>query len=41
MLAQFYGLLFQVLLDPELAIDGERLQRAEARRLRVLPTARR
>jgi AcrR family transcriptional regulator len=36
-LAQFYGLLFQVLLDPALAIDGERLQRAEARRLRMLP----
>jgi AcrR family transcriptional regulator len=36
-LAQFYGLLFQVLLDPALAIEGERMQRAQARMRRVLP----
>jgi AcrR family transcriptional regulator len=36
-LAQFYGLLFQVLLDPDLAIDGERLERAQARMLSVRP----
>jgi hypothetical protein len=36
-LAQFNGLLFQVLLDPGLAIEGERMQRAQARLLRVLP----
>jgi AcrR family transcriptional regulator len=36
-LAQFYGLLFQVLLDPALAIEGERMQRAQARLLRVMP----
>jgi AcrR family transcriptional regulator len=33
----FTGLLFQVLLDPELAIDGKRMERAQARLLRVLP----
>jgi AcrR family transcriptional regulator len=33
----FTGLLFQVLLDPELAIEGRRMQRAQARLLRVLP----
>ena len=37
-LAMFNGLLFQVLLDPALAIDGERMERAQARLLRVLPT---
>jgi AcrR family transcriptional regulator len=36
-LALFYGLLFQVLLDPALAIDGDRMERAQARLLRVLP----
>jgi AcrR family transcriptional regulator len=35
-LAQFYGLLFQVLLDPALAIDGDRMQRAQRRLLGVL-----
>jgi AcrR family transcriptional regulator len=33
----FTGLLFQVLLDPDLAIDGKRMERAQARLLRVLP----
>lgn len=32
----FTGLLFQALLDPALAIDGDRRERAEARLLRVL-----
>jgi AcrR family transcriptional regulator len=36
-LALFHGLLLQVLLDPSLAIDGGRMQRAQARLLRVLP----
>jgi AcrR family transcriptional regulator len=36
-LAMFDGLLFQVLLDPALAIDGHRMQRAQTRLLRVLP----
>jgi AcrR family transcriptional regulator len=36
-LAQFNGLLFQALLDPGLAIKGERMQRAQVRLLRVLP----
>jgi AcrR family transcriptional regulator len=36
-LAQFYGLLFQVLTDPSLAIDGDRMERAQTRLLRVLP----
>jgi AcrR family transcriptional regulator len=36
-LAQFNGLLFQVLLDPGLAIEGDRMQRAQTRLLRVLP----
>jgi hypothetical protein len=35
--ALFAGLLFQVLLDPGLAIEGERMQRAQIRLLRVLP----
>ena len=30
-LAQFYGLLLQALLDPALAIDGDRLQQAQQR----------
>jgi AcrR family transcriptional regulator len=37
MLALFDGLLFQELLDPALAIEGERMQRAQARLRRVLP----
>jgi AcrR family transcriptional regulator len=36
-LAQFNGLLFQSLLDPDLAIDGERLRHAQARLRGVLP----
>jgi hypothetical protein len=36
-LALFDGLLFQVLLDSALAIDGDRMRRAQARLLRVLP----
>jgi hypothetical protein len=36
-LALFCGLLFQVLLDPELAIDGDRMKQAQTRLLRVLP----
>jgi AcrR family transcriptional regulator len=36
-LAMFYGLLFQVLVDPDLAIEGERMERALVRLLRVLP----
>ena len=36
-LAQFNGLLFQVLLDPALAIEGDRMQRAQARVRRLLP----
>jgi AcrR family transcriptional regulator len=36
-LAQFYGLLLQVLLDPALAIDGARLVRAQQRLMSVLP----
>jgi AcrR family transcriptional regulator len=38
LLAQFYGLLFQVLLDPALAIEGERMWRAQERLTRVLPS---
>ncbi|HEX5622079.1 MAG TPA: TetR/AcrR family transcriptional regulator [Solirubrobacteraceae bacterium] len=38
-LALFDGLLFQALLDPELAIEGERMQRAQARLRDVLPRA--
>jgi AcrR family transcriptional regulator len=33
----FVGLLFQVLLDPALGIEGKRTERAQARLLRVLP----
>jgi AcrR family transcriptional regulator len=36
-LAQFDGLLFQTLLDPELAIEGERMQHAQARLRDALP----
>jgi AcrR family transcriptional regulator len=36
--SQFTGLLFQVLLDPGLAIDGDRLEYALARLARVLPS---
>ncbi|WP_166354925.1 hypothetical protein [Phytoactinopolyspora limicola] len=36
-LALFNGLLFQALLDPGLAIDGERMKRAQARLRTVLP----
>jgi len=35
-LALFYGLLLQVLLDPALAVDGDRMKRAQARLRRVL-----
>ena len=33
----FVGLLFQVLLDPSLGIEGKRMQRAQARLSRILP----
>jgi AcrR family transcriptional regulator len=36
-LAMFHGLLYQVLLDPALAIDGERMRQAGARLREVLP----
>jgi AcrR family transcriptional regulator len=36
-LALFDGLLFQVLVDPDLAIDGDRMERAQARMRTVLP----
>jgi AcrR family transcriptional regulator len=36
-LALFDGLLFQTLLDPGLAIEGDRMQRAQARLRTVLP----
>jgi AcrR family transcriptional regulator len=36
-LALFDGLLFQVIVDPALAIDGKRMERAQARLRRVLP----
>jgi AcrR family transcriptional regulator len=36
-LAMFHGLLLQALLDPALAIEGERMKRAQARLLRILP----
>jgi AcrR family transcriptional regulator len=36
-LAQFNGLLFQSLLDPDLAIEGERMQRAHGRLRTLLP----
>lgn len=37
--AMFVGLLFQTLLDPDLAIEGERLERAQARLRTALPAA--
>ena len=37
LLAMFDGLLFQTLLDPKLAIEGERMERAQARLSRALP----
>jgi AcrR family transcriptional regulator len=37
-LAMFHGMLYQVLLDPALAIDGQRMRRAGARLRKVLPT---
>jgi AcrR family transcriptional regulator len=36
-LGLFYGVLFQTLLDPALAIEGERMQRAQARLRAILP----
>jgi AcrR family transcriptional regulator len=36
-LALFYGLLFQVLLDPALAIEGARMRHAQARLREALP----
>jgi AcrR family transcriptional regulator len=36
-LAMFYGLLFQALLDPALAIEGDRMTQAQARLHRILP----
>jgi AcrR family transcriptional regulator len=36
-LSLFYGLLFQTLLDPDLAIEGKRMQRAQARLRTLLP----
>jgi AcrR family transcriptional regulator len=36
-LAMFYGLLFQALLDPALAIEGDRMPQAQARLRRILP----
>jgi AcrR family transcriptional regulator len=38
-LAQFYGLLLQVLLDPALAIEGDRMSQAQVRLRDVLPDA--
>ncbi|MGH2923302.1 MAG: TetR/AcrR family transcriptional regulator [Solirubrobacterales bacterium] len=39
-LAMFDGLLFQALLDPGLAIEGERMRSAQARLRRALPAER-
>jgi AcrR family transcriptional regulator len=39
-LSLFHGLLLQVLLDPGLAIEGDRMERAQIRLLRVLPDRR-
>jgi AcrR family transcriptional regulator len=36
-LAMFYGLLFQALIDPALAIEGDRMTQALARLHRILP----
>jgi hypothetical protein len=33
----FVGLLFQALLDPSLAIEDERMQRAQSRLRAILP----
>ena len=38
-LAQFNGLLFQALLDPDLAIEGDRMRHAQGRLRGVLPKA--
>jgi AcrR family transcriptional regulator len=38
-LAMFHGLLYQVLLDPALAIDGKRMHRAQARLVPALRPA--
>lgn len=38
LLALFHGLLIQVLLDPSLAIDGDRMNHALARLLTILPS---
>jgi hypothetical protein len=38
-LAQFYGLLMQTLLDPALAIDGDRMQDAQQRLASLTPMA--
>jgi hypothetical protein len=35
--ALFYGPLFQTLLDPALAIEGERMRNAQARLRTILP----
>jgi AcrR family transcriptional regulator len=35
--ALFYGLLLQAMLDPGLAIEGDRMQRAQGRLRKVLP----
>ena len=37
LLGMFYGLLIQTLLDPELAIEGARMQKAQARLREILP----
>ena len=39
-LAMFHGLLLQVLLDPDLGIAGERMERAQTRLRKVLPGSR-
>jgi AcrR family transcriptional regulator len=38
-LAMFNGLLFQALLDPDLAIEGDRMRQAQARLRAVLPAS--
>jgi hypothetical protein len=40
LLAQFHGMLIQTLLDPALAIEGRRMQRAQARLRNVMPGGR-
>ena len=37
--SMFTGLLFQALLDPSLAIDGERMRHAQARLREILPSS--